>query len=195
MVSLEKIDYTHPRYREILNTMRQNQQVVYDSDVFVADGVSLDPKYLSICRRKERLSDWRFGKQRVNGSHLCLWWQEALRQLALNGWRHRSLDKFEHFGHKRWDWRFCPAEDVIYHIDYTSDVINLYSSEGRGRQKVYQLTSSTSIAAGTVGNQICTVSEVEEGKIKLLSYTSMAPPSILPENFIDVLEKWGHTWI
>ena len=84
---------------------------------------------------------------------------------------------------------------MIYYIEYTSDVINLYSSEGRGRQKVYQLTSSTSIAAGTVGNQICTVLEVEEGKIKLLSYTSMAPPSILPENFIDVLEKWGHTWI
>ena len=63
MVSLEKINYTHPRDREILNTMRQNQQVVYDSDVFVADGVSLDPKYLSIRRRKERLSDWRFGKQ------------------------------------------------------------------------------------------------------------------------------------
>lgn len=119
MISLEKIGYTHPRDREILNTMRLHQQVVYDSDVFAADGATLDPKYLSIRRRKERWSDWRFGKQRVNSSHLCLW-REALRQLALNGRQHRSLVKFEHTGHKRWDWGFCPSDDVIYHIDYAS---------------------------------------------------------------------------
>jgi hypothetical protein len=194
MVSFERIGYTHPRDREILNTIRQHQQVVYDSDVFAADGVTLDPKYLHIRRSQERWSDWRFGKQRVNGSHLRLW-RGALRQIALNGRRHSSLGKFEHIGHKRWDWRFCPEDDVMYHIDYTSDVISQYSSEGRGRQKVYQLTSSTSIAAGTVGNQICTVTEVEEGKFKLLSHAPMAPPSIPPENFIEILEKWGHAWI
>ena len=161
---------------------------------FAADGVSIDLKYLRMCRRKEKWSDWRFGKEQVNASHLRLW-REVLQQLTLNSRRHCSLGKFEHPGHKQWDWRFCPVEDVIYHIDYYSNQISTYSSEGRGRQKVYTLTSSTSIADGSVGNQLCTVLEVDEGKVQPLFYTPMAPPSALSENFIAVLEKWGHTWI
>ena len=194
MVSLESIGYTNPKDRAILNAMRQHQQVIYDSDVFAADGVTIDPKYLRIRRRQEKWSDWRFGKQQVNASHLRLW-TAALHQLALNSRRHRSLGKFEHPGHKRWDWRYCPTEDAIFHIDYSSNQIHTYSSEGRGRQRYYALVTSTSIEEGSVGTQLCTVKEVEDGKVQLLSHTPMAPQAVLPDDFIEVLEKWGHTWI
>ena len=86
-------------------------------------------------------------------------------------------------------------EDILYHIDYPYNLISSYSSEGRGRQKVYTFASSTSIEEGMVGNQLCTVWEVGAGEFQLLSYAPMAPPPPLPENFIDVLTKWGHTWI
>jgi hypothetical protein len=122
MMSLENIGYIDAKDRAILNAVRQHQQVLYDSDVFAADGLSIDPKYLRLHRRKEKWSDWKFGKQHVTASHLRLW-REALQQLALNSRRHRRLGKFEYPGHKRWDWRFCPVEDVIYHIDDSSNLI------------------------------------------------------------------------
>jgi hypothetical protein len=57
------------------------------------------------------------------------------------------------------------------------------------------MTNSTSFEDSSAGTQFCTVKEGDEGKVQLLYHTCMAPPTALPENFIAVLEKWGHTWI
>ena len=172
MVSFERIGYTNPKDRKILNMVCQHQYVVYDSDVFAVDGVSINPRHLSLCRRKERWSDWMFGKQRVNVPHMRLWCK-ALQQPAMNGRWHRSLGKLKQAGHTCWDSRYCPTEDVICHIDYASDTIKYFSSNGRGRQKVYIKYDTTSIAEGAVGNHLCTTAVPEDENIQLVSYTPM----------------------
>jgi hypothetical protein len=40
-----------------------------------------------------------------------------------------------------------------------------------------------------------TVEEAGLGIYKIISYTNMAPQITRPETFMDVLRKWGCTWM
>jgi hypothetical protein len=89
----------------ILNLVRQHQQVLFVSDVFSADGRKLDEKYLQCRPRDETWSTLIFPVQHLQPGHFRLW-KSALRRISHPANMIDSLGKFEHAGHKIWEWRY-----------------------------------------------------------------------------------------
>ncbi len=56
-----------------LNLVRLHQQVLFESDVFEADGRTIDPKYLSPRQRGTKWSTYQFGRQQPPPSAFRLW--------------------------------------------------------------------------------------------------------------------------
>jgi hypothetical protein len=79
--------------KQMINIMRNNQQVVYELDVFAADGAHLDEKYFSLRPSGLKWSSLRFSKQQPSTKQVRLW-KKALQQLAPGGRRPRRLGKF-----------------------------------------------------------------------------------------------------
>ena len=96
-----------------LNRVRLHQQVLYDSNVFNADGTTIDKQYLSPWNRGDKWSPYRFGLQKPPPRDFSLW-KEALTQLAPGGRRQTRLGKFLFPGHKIWHWRYDPTNEHIF---------------------------------------------------------------------------------
>ena len=134
-VSLADIGY-NPNEKAILNRVRQHQQVLFDSDLFDASGVAIDPKYFNLRQPGENWSEWRFGKQCITPDQLTLW-QEALEQLAPRGRRQQSLGEYTEAGHKIWHWSF---EDSTGRLQYTVGAsVTIFCPHGQrgGRRQQY----------------------------------------------------------
>ena len=111
MAAIEKCGFS-AKECEVINRVRLHQQVVFESDVFGADGRHLDPQYLRKRRPSETWSTWLFAIQKISPTHFNLW-KQALRQLAPGGRRPRNFGKFLSSGHKIWQWRYNRQSDEV----------------------------------------------------------------------------------
>ena len=82
MEAIEEVGGFSSVERKMINDMRNHQQVVYKSDIFMSDGAHLDGKYRNPCQSTSKWSTLWFSKQRPLPKHISLW-QEALDELAL----------------------------------------------------------------------------------------------------------------
>jgi hypothetical protein len=100
MKAFEQTGYS-PEECKTLNLVRLHQQVLYESDIFEADGRSINPKYLTPRQRGIHWSTYRFGKQHPPLSAFRLW-KDAISQLAPGGRRNPKLGAFIHQPHVIW---------------------------------------------------------------------------------------------
>jgi hypothetical protein len=86
MTAFEEAGYTGQEL-VMLNLIRNHQQVVFESDIFGADGVHVDKRYLTCREHNACWSRWKFSKQKPTSKHLQLWLQ-AIGRLTAPGDRH-----------------------------------------------------------------------------------------------------------
>jgi len=85
MAAFESAGYTLGDCK-ILNMVRLHQQVIFESDIFNADGTTINPRYLHPRGAGKKWSTLRFGKQRPPSSAFNLW-RTALGHLTPGGRR------------------------------------------------------------------------------------------------------------
>ena len=92
MTAFEQAGFS-PAECRTLNLVRLHQQVLYESDIFEADGRSVNPKYLTPRQTGTRWSSYRFGKQNPPPASFRLW-KDAISQLTPGGRRNPKLGSF-----------------------------------------------------------------------------------------------------
>ena len=98
----------------MLNVIRNHQQVVFESDIFGADGVHVDKLYLTCREHNACWSRWKFSKQKPTSKHLQLWLQ-AIGQLTAPGDRHsQRLWNVLCIRHKIWKWEIWCTKQYTF---------------------------------------------------------------------------------
>lgn len=168
---------------------------MYESDVFGPDGHHLDKRYLTKRRAGERWSTWLFGKQHIPPGHFRLW-KQALQQLAPGGRRRRALGSFVNHGHKRWEWRYDPTDDVVLESLGNDEGYTLYEkSEELTTQRRGDIYTEVATVYPTHDMSICLVKSFPDSSIQRLHTAAPAPSAATPSYFLEVLREWGCTWL
>ena len=193
MRAVEESGFSREECRQI-NLVRIHQHVVFESDVFEADGQRLDSTYLKKREQGINWSSYLFPKVQPLGKHFALW-RSALQQLAPGGRRPRKLGKYKLPGHKIWQWRFDEDHNVL--LRQVGDSVEIYQrnngSGRRTRQELFHLSETLQDATAT--GYLCSVSKTSPTTCKIASRTRPPPEVDLPRCFLDVLKEWGHTWM
>ena len=195
MAACEEAGFS-PKECEILNMIRLHQQVVYESDVFAADGRHIDPTYLRLRPKNESWSHWLFPLQKIPPSYLSLW-KQALQQLAPGGRRPRNLGKCTSAGHKIWRWKYSSAQDTLVysHPDGSSSYYVRDCSDRSTRQTRYHPSDmEVDIEEGGL-DHLGTITENTDGSVSILSLIKTFSPPPTPSSFLDVLQEWGCSWL
>ena len=170
--------------------MRLHQQVLYDSDVFNANGTTIDKQYLSPRSRGDKWSSYRFGLQKPPPRDFSLW-KEALTQLAPGGRRRTRLGKFLFPGHKIWPWRYDPINEHIFLLtDGTTQKYTKQASTRRARHSFYSYAGDT--VQDTSHFPFCSVVAHDSSRVTMGSYYN--PPSSPAQalHFHELLLTWGN---
>jgi hypothetical protein len=88
----EELQFNESECR-LLNMVHLHQQVLYESDIFHADGLTINEKYFNPRKIGENWSHYRFGCQQPPPVAYNLWCQ-ALENLAPGGHQLRTLRKY-----------------------------------------------------------------------------------------------------
>ena len=193
MSAVEEMGYSREECR-VINLVRVNQQVLFESDVFEADGQKLDQMYMRQRPVNEKWSKYTFPKVKLVGRHFALW-RSVLQQLAPGSRRPCRLGKFVCDGHKIWSWRYDESHEAL--LRQVGNDVEVYkrseTSGRRSRQETYVL--SEFIQDATVQGRLCSVEHVTADCYRVSSKSNPAPEISLPDCFVDVLKEWGHTWM
>jgi hypothetical protein len=193
MRAVEELGFTAEECR-IINLIRQHQQVVFESDVFGADGKKIDEKYFRRRRRGDKWSKYTFAVQHFPTKYFALW-KEALMQLAPNGRRRHRFGKFLSDGHKTWDWRFDSESRSI--LKQCGDSVEVYQVGGANRRssrsQMYSLDEVRHVEQAE--GELCTVSCNSNGTIQLISHHPGAAKTVQPTSFVEVLQEWKGRWM
>jgi hypothetical protein len=170
-----------------LNRVRKHQQVLFLSDILGAGGGSVDKRYLRKRRVGECWSSMKFPREEVTVPDMELWCR-AIAQVVVHGPAQTSLGVFRANGHKLWEWRIVENRGRLYRQN--GHQVEVYGHTRRGRYKYIRNSRS-----GKMRGHMATV---EEGTPGVKKVCSVAPPPIRPTppmDFLEVLRRWGHTWI
>ena len=129
----------------------------------------------------------RFPREEVTASEMDLWCR-AIAQVVAHGPAQASLGVFRAKGHKLWEWRVVENRGRLYRQH--GDQVEVYAHVRRGRYRHIRTSPS-----GKMRGDMATVEEGTPGTMKVCS---VAPPPIRPTpptDFLDVLRRWGQTWI
>ena len=107
---------------ETLNLGQLHQHIVFESDIFNADGITVDARFLHPCPHGQKWSRLRFSTQRppLSAFHL---WQQAIGQLTPGGQQLSRIGKFVMCGHKVWEWRFDPNINSVFKSTSTGTLL------------------------------------------------------------------------
>jgi hypothetical protein len=173
----------------LLNLVRIHQQVIFLSDILGSSGKSLDSRYLHRRGDEENWSTLQFPREKPPESAFRLW-RTAIRQLVPPGGIPDRLGEFLHEGYKIWEWRHDPRSERVFH--YYEDRMDVFRPVGPLR-RVWEI-SEVAAPLETTGTP-CAVREMSVTKISLQSTADQPTEANLPETFLDVLDKWGHSWM
>ena len=193
MLEFMRLGYS-PHNLRILNKIRVHQQVVYLSDVLGASGKSLDRKYLKQREIGEQWSTYRFPKEKPPSKDFRLW-QQAITQLIPAGGIMDRLGSFKVPGHKIWEWRLDENKTRLLQIK--GKVMDIYEpSRVRGYTHTPNRWTRVQIDMPAISiGQYCTIREVAPAVVAVLSQTDPPPPPLRHDSFLEVLVKWGCTWM
>jgi hypothetical protein len=183
-----------PEQLLILNLVRQHQQVLFESDVFSADGRKLDEKYLRCQPQDETWSTFTFAVHHLQPAHFQLW-EEALWRIAHPFNRIDGLGKFMHESHKIWEWRYDSGNDCV--LRQNGAVVEVYKHNGegagnRGQNKVYTFSHLSQLDISM--KAICSIVPELATSLKIAAHTKSVS-TFAPECFLDILDDWGCTWL
>ena len=189
MKAFEQTGYS-PEECKTLNLVRLHQQVLYESDIFEADGRSINPKYLTPRQRGIHWSTYRFGKQHPPLSAFRLW-KDAISQLAPGGRRSPKLGTFIHQPHVIWPCQYDSAENVI--LRNRQEIWELFRRQGSTRQaRNAPYAREGRIYKPPVGLPLCSTRSTGDDQLIVTSHTP-PPPIPQPSNhFQAVLFSWSH---
>lgn len=176
-----------------LNMVRIHQQALYVSDVFQADGITINPRYKHPREAGDQWSTFRFGRQRITPAAFQLWCQ-ALEQLAPGGRKIRKLGKFTAMTHVIWPWRLNMQRTELYRI--TARGFNVYERDQRERRSRHSKFSLSRHCSEIPQNSLycSTLSEVHN--IATMHSHCLPPPlKSNPTHFHQALISWGHLGI
>ena len=189
MTSFELAGYTMEDCKT-LNMVRLHQQVIFDSDVYNADGNTINPRYLHPREAGQKWSTLRFGKQCPPPSAFNLW-RDALDHLTPGGRRRQRLGEFTHHTHVIWQWRYDPRQDIIYHM--TSQGVtqyNKHNSVRRARHSTYTLHGP--VSTDISHTHLCSTNDAQLNTIVLQSHIKFTPQRKDFQHFLDVLKSWQY---
>ena len=172
----------------LLNEVRIHQQVLFESDIFNADGRTINKRYLTLRAIGQQWSSYRFGLQRPSHKSMTLWCK-ALRHLTPGGRRPQSLGDFQTTSHVVWNWRYDPQRDFLYHIHPSGPIqYRKVADVRRARHSLYSpfgpcKENMTSLSW-------CSTQASQTPAVSLLSSTSPPPPPPMPRHFHDLLSQW-----
>lgn len=178
-----------PLELERLNRVRCHQQVLFLSDVVSASGRSLDERYLTRRRQDEMWSDIKFPQERSPPADFTLW-RRALRQIVPAAGLPVHLGRFLHKGYKRWEWRVWTQEQYL--LRYTAEGMDVYEPISNSRRRWAKVDSGCD--RGIMGVP-CTVRENNTEMVSITAVGGAPDLTELLESFLDVLRKWGNTWM
>jgi hypothetical protein len=193
MKAFESTGYSMEEYKT-LNVVRLHQQVCFESDIFDADGRTINAKYLYPRKRGEKWSKYKFSRQQPPHNAFALW-REAISHLAPGGRCNPKLGSFLHPPQTLWQCRYDPSEDVV--ILLQKDGQELYRRQGisrRARTTPYTREGMTSTDTSTL--PLCSTRLHLDNKLTVLSHTPPPPPSSSYQHFHDLLLSWTnrHWW-
>lgn len=192
MKAFEDIGYSLEE-RSVLNTVRLHQHVLFESDVFEADGRSINAQYLLPRPLGSKWSKYRFGTQKPPPSAFSLW-VDALSQLAPGGRRNPKLGKFIHPPHTSCWNRYDEQEGVVLQQSHPGWKIFRRQDVSR-RARTAPYTSDGITNAIPTGLPLCSTKESQEAGLILLSHTPSPPPPTVHTHFHDLLLSWsGAQW-
>eukprot|EP00804_Cyclotella_cryptica_P003924 CCRYP_016117-RA/>CCRYP_016117-RA protein AED:0.75 eAED:0.75 QI:0/-1/0/1/-1/1/1/0/1178 len=189
MTSSERAGYTIEDC-QVLNMVRLHQQVIFDSDVYNADGNTINPRYLHPRQAGQKWSKLRFGKQCPPPSAFNLW-REALGHLTPGGRRRQKLGDFTKHSHVLWQWRYDPHRDIILRISNDGVIqYNKQTSLRRARHSVY--VPGTPVSMDLSHTHLCSTNDAQPNAITLTSHIKYNPHRDVFHHFVDVLQAWQY---
>jgi hypothetical protein len=129
----------------------------------------------------------KFPREEVINPEMELWCR-AIAQVVSHGPALASLGPYKTDGHKLWEWRVVESRGRLYR--QKGNQVEVYGHVRRGRY-THIRTSRSGIMRGDMAT-------VEDGRPGMKKVCSVVPPPIrpiAPTNFLDVLRRWGQTWI
>ena len=123
-------------------------------------------------------------------------WKAALVAVVPAGGINDSLGPFLREGHKQWDWTVHHSTGLL--VYHGGDDKSLYRCAGTQQQEArgesWELVEDV-LAAPISPGVPCSVRRLRRGGVRIISEvtTTVVPDS--PEDIIDVLRSWGHTWM
>ena len=177
-----------------LNRVRIHQQVIFLSDVMDASGRVIDQTYLERQYHNEKGSKLIFPKEDPSDSDFRLW-NVAIPQIrAMGGRLHIGANLRE--GHKIWQWRYDIDSLQLFHLRRGGGADLYEPALGEGAlTRVDRYTCTTEGTDQEPRGGPCTIRAMEEGIVKVLSFTNNPPVRTPPSTFREVLDDWGQTWM
>jgi len=105
--------------------------------------------------------------------------------------RVHSVGEFVADTHRISPWRWCPMSNTLLHSSADSTTTEVYSNTTR---KANRLTQTATIPRREDGDY-CSVEEIQPGVHRVMSTARRALPTPAAESFLDILRKWGCTWM
>ena len=185
-----------------INRCRCNLNLLFLSDMTVADGTSIDSELICI-NATPRISSYAFPPERPTRDDWLTWvdvWTRALgRHLLLP----QALGDWIHPSHIHWRWYYdwstdCVFEDSDGHLHLFANDHSRPSITRSGA--IYTLTSTDSHTLdGDLLPATCTILPPFHTSKHRISLRSVGPslsiPNKLPSTFWDILEEFGGTWM
>ena len=158
-----------------------------------ASGRALDCKYLWPRPTLESWSNLVFPLEQPTPGNFRIW-REALPRIRAPGGR-LHLGKYICLGHKTWEWRYNLEGSKLYHCH--GALVDIYEPSpfpGASTRANRYLRTRVDQATVPQGG-FCMMEEAGLGLYKIMSCTKIPPLIPRPETFMDILRKWGYTWL
>lgn len=177
-----------------LNKVRLHQQAIFESDVFNADGNTINTQYLTPRKPGVQWSSFRFGRQKPPPSAFTLW-REALSHLAPGGRRTQRLGEYIRPSHLLWRWKFDPRSGSLYTIQPGVTFEYRRQDDLRTtRNSRYTLRGTSTRDTTTL--PWCSVQELSNGGFAVTSLINPPSSPTPSSHFLDVIHQWpnGRIW-
>ena len=184
-----------------INRCRIALCALFLSDIVTADGKFLDYLRMMVNTDYSSASSFTWPKEQPSEKDWMCWDEFCSRITLSDGSLHRTLGKWKHSSHRRWEWFYHPLEDKVYHIgprgsfSYRPNEIDLDRQRTRSGMKYFP-TNEEATSEHQLGIPISIRQENDGSVIRLPS----GPPlftgqSSSHEDFWDYLRSWKGAWM
>ncbi len=118
-------------------------------------------------------------------------WQEAMDGICPSWLRVHSFGKYVAETHRIHPWQWCPDSSTLLHSAAGSTTMDAYSNTTKKSNRY----TKTADCSWQKRGDMCLVEEIQPGVFRVMSTARKAPTAPFTSSFLDVLRKWGFTWL